>query len=94
MQRHVELLKSAILSGCTPSDSTASWLIGTAKKQYLQTTDLHFQKAVQNPVLQMAETGRNGLKVENTAYEKIPVFQGASTGFDGLQKATSCPTRI
>lgn len=56
-----------------------SW-IGTsqpiAQKHYLQITDEHFDKAVQNPVQQTHAAPRMESQADPTAHEKTPVLQG------------------
>ncbi len=46
-----------------------------ATKHYLQVTDAHFAKAVQNPVQQPAVTARDDSQAEASAQQKSPVLQ-------------------
>jgi integrase len=50
-----------------------------AAKHYLQVTDEHFGKAVQNPVQQTAELARKAQKPDTAAHKKTPVLQGSAT---------------
>jgi integrase len=47
-----------------------------AARHYLQTTDEHFEKAVQNPVQQTAELARKAQKPDTAAHKKTPCFAG------------------
>ena len=59
-----------------------------AAKHYLQTTDAHFEKAVQNPVQQTAASPRTTQKPDTAAHKKTPVLQGFATSCDTVYK---CP---
>lgn len=64
-----------------PEHVATAWMGHTksiAQKHYLQVTEAHFQKALQNALQYSAEMGGNGQKSENTAHEKTPVLQGVS----------------
>jgi integrase len=81
-----------------PSHVVCAWIgnsLAVAAKHYLQVTDDHFKKAVQNPVQKSAVTtrkashGGNGLKplaraVQGVAayYELVPVHQVAEEGLE------------
>ena len=71
-----------------PSHVVCSWIGNTeavAKKHYLQVTDDHFEKALQNPMQQAHVTACNGSQVGSTAHEKTPVLQGVASDCDYLQ---------
>ena len=55
-----------------------------AAKHYLQVTEEHFAKAVQNPVQQAHVPPRNDSQAEPTAQEKTPVLQGCASECDYL----------
>jgi len=70
-----------------PSHVVCSWIGNSeavAKKHYLQVTDEHFEKAVQNPVQQAHVTARNDSQAEWTVNEKTPVLQGCASDCDYL----------
>lgn len=56
-----------------------------ADKHYLQVTEDHFKKAVQNPVQQAHAIGRKTLQPKSTAHKKAPVFPGLTTPCDLVQ---------
>ncbi len=56
-----------------------------ASKHYLQVTEDHFAKAVQNPVQQAAVLPRTGSQAELAAHEKTPVLQGFAAGCEVVQ---------
>jgi hypothetical protein len=56
-----------------------------AAKHYLQVTDEHFGKAVQNPVQQTAELARKAQKPDTAAHKKTPVLQGSATQYTSVQ---------
>jgi integrase len=58
-----------------------------AAKHYLQVTDDHFSKAVQNPVQQAAEPGCTGLNSESDTHDKTPVLQGSASTRSSVQDA-------
>jgi hypothetical protein len=58
-----------------------------AAKHYLQVTDDHFSKAVQNPVQQAAEPGCTGVNDDNNSHEKPPVLQGSAASCSSVQVA-------
>ena len=51
-----------------------------ASKHYLQVTEDHFAKAVQNPVQHPAVLPRTGSQAGLPAHEKTPVLQGFAAG--------------
>ena len=51
-----------------------------ASKHYLQVTEDHFAKAVQNPAQQPAVLPRTGSQATLLAHEKTPVLQGFAAG--------------
>ena len=55
-----------------------------ALKHYLQVTDEHFAKAVQNPVQQPAVLSRTGPHSDSAAHKNNPVLQGRATKCDYL----------
>lgn len=64
-----------------PSHVVCSWIGNSesvAKKHYLQITDEHFQKAVQNPVQQLHVGDGNSRQPEKSTNEKTPVLQGVA----------------
>jgi integrase len=70
-----------------PSHVVCSWIGNSeavAKKHYLQVTDEHFEKAVQNPVQQPAVLPCNGSQADSTRHEKTPVLQGLATEYEYL----------
>jgi hypothetical protein len=72
-----------------PLHVVTAWLGNSqpvAAKHYLQVTDDHFSKAVQNPVQQAAEPRRIGMNDSSDAHEKPPVLQGSASQCDYLQK--------
>ena len=56
-----------------------------ASKHYLQVTEDHFAKAVQNPVQQPAVLPRTGSQATLPAHEKTPVLQGFAAGCEVVQ---------
>ena len=56
-----------------------------AAKHYLQVTDEHFAKAVQNPVQQPAVSPRTEPQSDWAAHNKTPVLQGCATTCDSMQ---------
>ena len=58
-----------------------------AAKHYLQVTDDHISKAVQNPVQQAHESPRNDSRTELDAHEKTPVLQGCAAECDYLHES-------
>ncbi len=76
------------LSELYPAHVVCGWIDNSedvAKLHYLQITDEHFQKALQNPMQQPTEIGRNTSEAVDEAHEETPVFQGVSSDFDALQ---------
>ena len=53
-----------------------------AAKHYLQVSDDHFTKALQNALQQPAVLPRTGSQAELAAQEKTPVLQGSASGCD------------
>jgi hypothetical protein len=73
-----------------PSHVVCSWIGNSeaiAKKYYLQVTDEHFEKAVQNPVQQAHVMGCNDSQADSTAHEKSPDLQGSATHCDSVQES-------
>ena len=56
-----------------------------ASKHYLQVTEDHFAKAVQNPVQHPAVLPRTGSQATLPAHEKTPVLQGFAAGCEVVQ---------
>ena len=56
-----------------------------ASKHYLQVTEDHFAKAVQNPVQHPAVLPRTGSQATLAAHEKTPVLQGFAAGCEVVQ---------
>lgn len=65
-----------------------------AAKHYLQVTDEHFEKAVQNPVQHTAETARNSSQAVNTVNAKSPDLQGLATPCCTLQVHKAPPVGL
>ena len=68
-----------------PRHVVCAWLGNSspiADKHYLQVTDEHFQKAVQNPVQQPAVSPRTGTQSSRPAQTKTPVLQGSASKCD------------
>jgi len=72
-----------------PSHVVCSWIGNTqavAIKHYLQVTEDHFAKAVQNPVQQAHETGRNDSQDNSATLEQTSVLQGHASDCGYVQK--------
>jgi integrase len=65
-----------------------------AAKHYLQTTDEHFEKAVQNPVQQTAASPRTTQKPDTAAHDKTRVLQGLASSCEAVHKRTMTPTGL
>ena len=66
-----------------PIQVVCDWIGNTeaiASKHYLQVTEDHFAKAVQNPVQHPAVLPRTGSQATLPAHEKTPVLQGFAAG--------------
>ena len=85
-----------------PSHVVCAWLGNSesvARRHYLQVTDDHFAKAVQNPVQQPSANTRTASQGRDQAHEETPVLQGHATnceylhgkqvGDEGLEPPTS-----
>ena len=71
-----------------PSHVVCAWLGNSeavARKHYLQVTDDHFEKAVQNAMQQPAVLPRTGPQPELAAHKKTPVLQGFAAGCEVVQ---------
>ena len=70
-----------------PIHVICAWIENTeaiARKHYLQVTDEHFEKAVQNPVQQAHASTCNDSQAGHGAHRKIPVLQGSASACDYL----------
>jgi len=70
-----------------PLHVVTAWLGNSqpvAAKHYLQVTDDHFSKAVQNPVQQAHASPRNDSQAASPGHEKTPVLQGCASECDDL----------
>ena len=56
-----------------------------AAKHYLQVTDDHFEKSLQNALQQPAVLPRRGAQPELAAHKKTPVLQGFAAGCEVVQ---------
>jgi hypothetical protein len=75
-----------------------------AAKHYLQVTDDHFTKSLQNALQHPAVLPRTGSQPESAAQEKTPVLQGSASGCDvvpvtgvppqGLEQSENSPRRV
>ena len=65
-----------------------------AVKHYLQVTDDHFSKALQNALQQPAVLFRTGSQAGLATDENPPVFQGDASGCDHLQDGQVPPAGI
>ena len=75
-----------------------------AAKHYLQVTDDHFTKSLQNALQHPAVLPRTGSQPESAAQEKTPVLQGSASGCDvvpvtgvppeGLEQSADSPSRV
>ena len=65
-----------------------------AAKHYLQVTDDHFTKALQNALQQPAVLPRTGSQAGLPAHEKTPVLQGDASGCDHLRDGQVPPAGI
>ena len=65
-----------------------------AAKHYLQVTDDHFTKALQNALQQPAVLPRTGSQAGLAAHEKTPVLQGHTSGCDHLRDGRIPPTGV
>ena len=70
-------------SGGRPTELTQP----VAAKHYLQVTDEHFSKALQDPLQQPHAMGRNESRADSTAHENTPVLQGFAAACDRVQDA-------
>ena len=71
-----------------PIQVVCDWIGNTeaiASKHYLQVTEDHFAKAVQNPVQHPAVLPRTGSQATLPAHEKTPVLQGFTAGCEVVQ---------
>ena len=59
--------------------------MAVASKHYLQVTEDHFTKALQNALQHPAVLPRTGSQPELAAHEKTPVLQGFATGCEAVQ---------
>jgi len=55
-----------------------------AAKHYLQVTDEHNERALQNPVQQPAASSRKGLQADSAAHKETPVLQGYAAECDAV----------
>ena len=79
MPRAAIALLSPRWTGNAPNVATATCM------HYLQVTDEHFEKAVQNPVQQSAAVTRNELQDEPAAHEKTRKLQDTAIECGSLQ---------
>ncbi|WP_420824950.1 tyrosine-type recombinase/integrase [Symmachiella dynata] len=73
-----------------PMHVVCAWLGNSqpvAMKHYLQLTDEHFEKAVQNPVQQVAVSGRGDSQSGQSADDETLVLQGRATECDYLPES-------
>ena len=80
-----------------PSHVVCAWIGNSEKiaaKHYLQVTDDHFSKAVQNPVQQSAETACNGPQADLPASKKAPTLQEVATHCEVLQNSLAPPVGL
>ena len=90
-----------------PIQVVCDWIGNTepvASKYYLQVTEDHFAKAVQNPVQQPAVLPRTGSQATLPAQEKTPVLRGSAAECDvvpvalvppkGFEQSENSPRRV
>jgi len=71
-----------------PSHVVCAWLGNSetvARKHYLQVTDEHFAKALQNPVQQPAVMAGNESQADSPPREKPPLLQGVAADCEKMQ---------
>ncbi len=71
-----------------PSHVVCAWIGNSqaiASKHYLQVTDAHFAKALQNPMQQSTETPRNRSKPSNSGNSQVVTYQAFAKYHDLLQ---------
>ena len=90
-------LKGSVRAETYPMQVVCGWIGSTqpvAMKHYLQTTDEHFEKALQNPVQQTAASPRITQKQDTAAHDKTPGLQGFASSCDVVHKCRAPPVGL